>query len=88
MLSRIGQKQSRKAAPKALAAAYLHHVRIPEVKEAVVLFSAGGATLGSMGQSNYTAANAVLDSLALARRCGGLAASSLQPSNVGGLGSV
>ena len=73
-------------APKVSAACHLHSANAQAVTEALVLFSSSAATFGSAGQSNYAAASSVLDSLALCRRCGGIAASSLQPQNVSGMG--
>ena len=47
--------------PKARAAAHVHHVDAPTSSEALVLYSSVSGTLGSLGQANYSAANAVLD---------------------------
>ena len=73
-------------ASKALAAINIHTSKMQWEMAALVLFSSGAATFGSVGQATYTAANTALDSLALCRRGCGLAASSLQPSNVSELG--
>jgi polyketide synthase 12 len=73
-------------ASKTGAAAVLHGSTAPAASESLVLYSSGAGTFGSIGQSNYAAANTALDSLALYRQICGLPASSLQPINVGGIG--
>ena len=62
---------------KALGAHHLHRFTAELPLDFFVLFSSYSATLGAPGQSAYTAANAVLDSLAGHRRALGLPATSI-----------
>jgi NADP-dependent 3-hydroxy acid dehydrogenase YdfG/acyl carrier protein len=63
--------------PKAIGALHLHELTRNRPLDFFVLFSSLAALTGSAGQSNYTAANAFLDALALGRQAQGLPGTSL-----------
>jgi acyl transferase domain-containing protein/NADPH:quinone reductase-like Zn-dependent oxidoreductase/short-subunit dehydrogenase involved in D-alanine esterification of teichoic acids/acyl carrier protein len=75
--SLTAERLDRVLAPKLGGAWLLHELTEQMNLRAFVMFSAFGATLGSPGQGNYTAANAFLDSLAAHRRGRGLAGTSI-----------
>ncbi|MEU4462103.1 type I polyketide synthase, partial [Nocardia fluminea] len=63
--------------PKVDAALHLHEASLDRVVSAFVMFSSAAGVFGTPGQSNYAAANAFLDALAVHRRHAGLHAQSL-----------
>jgi len=71
------QQLERVMRPKVHAALRLHELTTGMELSAFVLFSSVAALVGSPGQANYAAANAVLDALAQKRRAEGLSGSSL-----------
>ena len=73
-------------APKATGAWLMHVASAMAPLEACVLFSSVGSALGNIGQANYAAGNACLDTHALSRRGCAVAACSMQWPLVGGAG--
>ena len=71
------ERVARVLAPKVDAAWHLHELTADLDLSMFVLFSSAAATLGSLGQGNYAAANAFLDSLAAYRQARGLAGVSM-----------
>ncbi|MBK8254807.1 MAG: SDR family NAD(P)-dependent oxidoreductase [Polyangiaceae bacterium] len=78
VVSRLSVTSMREvAAAKMYGAWHLHKMALSLHLDFFILFSSAASLLGSMGQGNYAAANAFLDSLAHARRAQGLPAVSI-----------
>lgn len=77
LLSQTPDRLDRVFAPKVDAAWHLHELTRGMELDAFVMYSSVASTLGAAGQSNYAAANALLDSLAGYRRHAGLTGQSL-----------
>ncbi len=79
----------RTLAPKALGAWHLHRETLDENLGFFIVYSSGTSVLGSPGQANYAAANALLDGLVAFRKAQGLPATSVNwgPWADGGMAS-
>jgi acyl transferase domain-containing protein len=75
--AQTGDQADRVLRPKVDGALHLHELTRTAPLTAFVLCSSASGTTGSPGQAGYTAANAVLDALAVRRRAEGLPAQSL-----------
>ncbi len=75
--SQSDERFARVLGPKVAGALNLHALTAELPLAAFVLFSSAAGTLGNAGQSNYAAANAFLDALAVYRSSCGLVATSL-----------
>ena len=64
-------------APKAFGAWHLHRLTKNDDLEFFIVYSSASSVLGSPGQANYAAANALLDGLVAERRAQGLPATSI-----------
>jgi acyl transferase domain-containing protein/NADPH:quinone reductase-like Zn-dependent oxidoreductase/acyl carrier protein len=64
-------------APKAFGACYLDRLTKDDDLEFFIVYSSASSVIGSPGQANYAAANALLDGLVAERRAHGLPATSI-----------
>ena len=76
-------------APKAFGAWHLHRLTLHDELEFFIVYSSGTSVLGSPGQANYAAANAMLDGLGAFRNSQGLPATTVNwgPWAQGGMAS-
>lgn len=77
LVQQSGERFHEVMAPKVDGAWNLHHATAGEDLDFFVLFSSAATVIGSPGQSNYVAANEILDALALHRHSHGLPALSI-----------
>ncbi len=77
ILQQSRERFARVLAPKVKGAWHLHHLTQDLPLDFFVLFSSDAALLGSGGQANHAAANAMLDALAFYRQAQGLPTTSI-----------
>ena len=77
VLDQTTERFARVMGPKAIGAWHLDRASRTAPLDFFLLFSSAAAIVGSPGQANYAAANALLDALALTRRSEGLPATTI-----------